>query len=237
MIPIGDNIPSQRPAVVVKCLVATNICIFLFELLLMSGGQLEDFFRTFAIIPAREIGSLQQVLSGNIFVLPLLLLPILTAMFLHGGFFHIAGNMLFLWVFGDNIEDLMGHWRFLAFYLVCGFGASAAQILSDTSSLVPNLGASGAIAGVLGAYLINFPRARVEAILPLGFFWLPIQVPALFYLGFWFVQQTFYSIASLGVNSEMGSGGIAFLAHAGGFIFGVSLFKFFAIHKSSQALF
>ena len=155
-------------------------------------------------------------------------------MFLHGGIFHILGNMFFLWVFGDNVEDIMGHWRFLAFYLLCGLGASAIQIASDPTSTVPNIGASGAIAGVLGAYLINFPRSRVDAILPLGFLWIPIQLPAMFYLGFWFVQQAFFSLLSFRV---MESSGIAFWAHSGGFLVGVALVKVFAVRKGRHALF
>jgi membrane associated rhomboid family serine protease len=237
MIPIRDDIPSSTKPIVVRTLVGVNIIVFLFELLLMGSGQIEPFFNTFAVIPARESYSFIALLQGNVIALPLLLMPIFIAMFLHGGLLHIAGNMLFLWVFGDNVEDIMGHRRFLAFYLLCGIAATAAQIALDPSSEVPNIGASGAIAGVLGGYLVNFPKARVEAILPLGFIWLPLQIPAMFYLIWWFVQQTFYGVASIGVPASMGEGGVAFWAHIGGFVAGVIFVKLFATQRSPQALF
>ncbi|MEO0852624.1 MAG: rhomboid family intramembrane serine protease [Cyanobacteria bacterium J06648_11] len=236
MIPIRDNIPSLIKPVIGQWLLGINVVLFLGELLLMATGQLNAFLQQFAIIPAREALHFLELLQGDFTVVPALLFPIILAMFLHGGFAHIIGNMLFLWVFGDNVEDLMGHGRFLAFYLSCWILASAAQIALDPTSVIPNLGASGAIAGVLGAYLINYPKARVQAILPLGFLFLPIQIPAMFYLGWWFVQQTLYGIGSLGVPADM-SGGIAFFAHVGGFVAGVALFKVFAIRRSSQALF
>ncbi|MEM6445327.1 MAG: rhomboid family intramembrane serine protease [Cyanobacteria bacterium J06642_2] len=236
MIPLRDNIPSSTQPIVGQWLLGINVVLFLGELLLMATGQLNLFLQQYAIIPAREAYHFLLLLQGNIAILPTLLFPILLAMFLHGGILHIAGNMLFLWVFGDNVEDLMGHGRFLGFYLLCGILASAAQVALDPTSTIPNLGASGAIAGVLGAYLINYPRARVEAILPLGFLWIPLQIPAMFYLGWWFIQQTFYGVASLGVPANM-SGGVAFFAHVGGFVAGVALFKAFAIRRSPQALF
>ncbi|MEM9568741.1 MAG: rhomboid family intramembrane serine protease [Cyanobacteria bacterium P01_E01_bin.34] len=145
--------------------------------------------------------------------------------------------MLFLWIFGDNIEDIMGHIRFLMFYLLCGIGATVAQIVSDPTSVIPNIGASGAIAGVLGAYLINFPKARVKAIFLLGFIPIRLRIPAVFYLGWWFVQQAFYSVLSLDNQVNMGTGGVAYWAHAGGFVFGVLLVKFFTIKQNPKALF
>ena len=154
-----------------------------------------------------------------------------------GGVLHIVGNMLFLWIFGDNIEDLMGHFKFLMFYLICGLGATATQIAMDSTSTVPNLGASGAIAGVLGAYLINYPRAKVKAIFLVGIFPFYLRIPALFYLGWWFVQQAFYSYLSLGSDVNMGTGGVAYWAHAGGFVFGVLLVKFFMSKQNPHALF
>ncbi|MGK7913264.1 MAG: rhomboid family intramembrane serine protease [Synechococcus sp.] len=213
------------------------MAVFLFQLYLATLDLLPQFFQTYAVIPAREFASFNQLISGQVWALPALLFPMLAAMFMHGGFFHIIGNMLFLWIFGDNIEDVMGHVKFLIFYLLCGLGATVAQILSDPTSVVPNIGASGAIAGVLGAYLINFPKARVKAIFLLGFIPIRLRIPALFYLGWWFVQQAFYSVLSLDDQVNMGTGGIAYWAHAGGFVFGVLLVKFFMSKKNPNALF
>ncbi|MEO0541325.1 MAG: rhomboid family intramembrane serine protease, partial [Cyanobacteria bacterium P01_A01_bin.105] len=143
--------------------------------------------------------------------------------FLHGGFLHLAGNMLYLWIFGNNIEDQLGHSKFIVFYLVCGVLAGLCQWFFDPLSAVPTLGASGAIAGVMGAYIIRFPKAQILTFLPLFFIFTTVRVPAIFFLGWWFVQQAFYSVASLGASADMGTGGVAYLAHAGGFVFGVML--------------
>ena len=237
LFPYSDENPSRTPPYVVQGIVAANIAIFIYQLYLSANGQLDDFFQTYAVVPAREVYSFTQVLSGQLWVLPILMLPMLTAMFLHGGILHIVGNMLFLWIFGDNIEDLMGHFKFLMFYLICGLGATVTQIAMDSTSTVPNLGASGAIAGVLGAYLINYPRARVKAIFLVGIFPFYLRIPALFYLGWWFVQQAFYSYLSLGSDVNMGTGGVAYWAHAGGFVFGVLLVKFFMSKQNPHALF
>ncbi len=153
---------------------------------------------------------------------PLIFLPIwltlVTSMFMHGGILHILGNMLFLWIFGDNVEDAMGPMRFLVFYLVCGLAAAGAQIAIDPSSSVPMLGASGAIAGVLAAYFMLFPRARVLTLIPLFFFLRLVAVPAVFFLGFWFLLQVISGAGSIG-----SSGGVAFFAHIGGFVAGLLL--------------
>jgi membrane associated rhomboid family serine protease len=144
---------------------------------------------------------------------------------LHGGFLHVAGNMLFLWIFGNNVEDKLGHVKFLIFYLACGILAGLSQWFFSTSSVVPSLGASGAIAGVMGAYILRFPRAEILTLVPLGFFMWTFRVPAFFFLGFWFAQQALYSFASLSVPTNVGmqSGGVAYWAHAGGFVFGAVL--------------
>ena len=144
---------------------------------------------------------------------------LLTSMFMHGGWFHILGNMWFLWVFGDNVEDVMGPWRFIAFYLLCGLAAAAAQIATDTSSLIPMVGASGAIGGVMGAYALLFPRAHVHTLIFLGFYITTVAVPAIFMLGYWFVLQLIGGLPALGSSQ----GGVAFWAHIGGFVAGVAL--------------
>ena len=237
LFPYSDENPSKTPPYVVQGIIAANIAIFIYQLYLNANGVLHEFFQTYAVVPVREIYHFNQILSGQVWFLPVFILPILTAMFLHGGFLHIVGNMLFLWIFGDNIEDLMGHLKFLLFYLLCGFGATVTQIFMDSTSTVPNLGASGAIAGVLGAYIINFPKARVKAIFLVGIFPLYIRIPAVFYLGWWFVQQAFYSFLSLDSEVDMGTGGVAYWAHAGGFVLGVLLVKFFMSKKNPHALF
>lgn len=203
----------------------------------MAEGRLDEFLDVFAVIPAREAAAFTAVMAGNLLALPALLLPILVAMFLHGGILHIGGNMLFLWIFGDNVEDLMGHVRFTAFYLLCGMGATAAQIAIDPASMVPNIGASGAIAGVLAAYLINYPKARVQTIVPLGFLILPFKVPAVVYLPIWFGLQALSGLASLGMDTSVDAGGVAYFAHVGGFIVGLLLVKPFQVRQSTQALF
>jgi membrane associated rhomboid family serine protease len=152
-------------------------------------------------------------------------ITLITSQFLHGGFLHIAGNMLFLWIFGNNVEDKLGHIKFLIFYLTCGVLASLAQWFFSAYSTVPSLGASGAIAGVMGAYILRFPNAQVLTLIPLGFFLTTFRIPAVFFLGFWFVQQALYGVASLNApaNIGMNGGGIAYWAHAGGFVFGAIL--------------
>ncbi|MBI2835934.1 MAG: rhomboid family intramembrane serine protease, partial [Acidobacteria bacterium] len=152
---------------------------------------------------------------------------VFTSMFLHGGWVHMIGNMLYLWIFGDNVEDRMGHARFLVFYIVCGVAAALAQVLSSPHSLVPMVGASGAIAGVMGAYFVLFPHSRVLTLLPLVFFWQVVEVPAVYFLGFWFVMQLFSGVGSLAVPTSQSVGGVAFWAHVAGFVTGaVAVFLF-----------
>ena len=237
LFPYSDENPSNAQPFVVQSIVAINVAVFIYQLYLTAYGLLPQFFQTYAVIPAREFFHFNQVISGQVWMLPTLLFPMFSAMFMHGGFLHIIGNMLFLWIFGDNIEDVMGHVKFLFFYLLCGLGATAAQIFSDPASIIPYLGASGAIAGVLGAYLINFPKARVKAIFLLGFIPIYVRIPALFYLGWWFVQQAFYGFLSLSPDVNMGTGGVAYWAHAGGFVIGVLLVKFFMTKHNPKALF
>ncbi len=160
-------------------------------------------------------------------------MTLITSQFLHGGFLHIAGNMLFLWIFGNNVEDKLGHFKYLFFYLTCGVLAGLSQGYVSPYSEIPSLGASGAIAGVMGAYILRFPQAQILTLIPLGIFITTVRIPAVFFLGFWFVQQALYSFASLNVQTNVGmeSGGVAYWAHAGGFVFGFILGPLLGLFK------
>jgi membrane associated rhomboid family serine protease len=228
VVPLRDDNPVSITPIVTYALIAINVVVFLYELSL-PPQQLESFFQTYAIVPQDLTAALQSGDTGQIIAQSLTLI---TSQFLHGGFLHIGGNMLFLWVFGNNIEDQLGHVRFLIFYLLCGALAGLAQWFFSVDSPVPTLGASGAIAGVLGAYILRFPRARILTLIPLGFFLTTFRIPAIFFLGFWFFQQALYSIASLQATADMGSGGVAYWAHAGGFVFGAILGPLFGLFSS-----
>ena len=185
----------------------------------MGGDALNQFFNVWAIVPAELTASFRGEAINPIGEW----VTLISSQFLHGGFAHLGGNMLYLWIFGNNIEDQLGHGRFIVFYLACGALAGLAQWIFSPESVVPTLGASGAIAGVMGAYIIRFPKAQILTLLPLFIIFTTVRIPAVFFLGFWFVQQAFYGVASLGANADMGAGGIAYWAHAGGFVFGVVL--------------
>lgn len=211
MIPLRDANPTQRTPIVTITLIVVNILIYVYEWTLSgSEAQMMAFFDQWAIIP--------QQLTHNFGPESITLL---SAMFLHGSWVHVGGNMLYLWIFGDNIEDRMGKARYIIFYLLGGLAASAAQIIIDPNSPVPNVGASGAIAGVLGGYLILYPKARILTLV-LRFM---TQVPAYVVLGFWFVLQLFQGVGSLGVVTDAQQGGVAFFAHIGGFVAGMILVK------------
>ncbi len=227
MVPIRDSNPRHQVPYVTYCLILLNLFVFGYEFFL-SESALEVFFKQFAVIPKTTTENLDLVLQGKFQNLGALY-PLITALFLHAGWLHLGGNMLYLWVFGDNVEDRMGHAGFLAFYLLCGLGATLIQLFFDPLSKLPNLGASGAIAGVLGAYVIRFPRAKVLMIIPLGWIPIPFEIRALYFLGWWFVQQFFFSLLSLGVAANVGmeKGGIAYWAHAGGFVVGAILLTVF----------
>jgi membrane associated rhomboid family serine protease len=205
--PLKDDIPSDKAPIVTVLLIVINILVFLFELSLGSG--LEHFVTAWGVVPAR-FG------EGTGSQLPTLF----TSMFLHGGWGHVLGNMLYLWIFGDNVEGRLGHLGFLVFYLVCGVAAGLAHVLTNVGSAVPTVGASGAIAGVLGAYFVLFPGARVLSVLPVY----PMRtayVPAVLFLGIWFVMQVFSGAIQLSVAQN--AGGVAFLAHVGGFVAGAAI--------------
>ena len=215
MIPINDENPTYSTPVIVYALIAINVVVFLHQTTLGSG--LDDFFQLYAVIPRQLSADISGVPTTQ--AVPEIL-TLITSQFLHGGLMHIGGNMLFLWTFGDNIEHDLGHFKFLLFYLTCGVLAGLTHWFFSMQSGVPTVGASGAIAGVMGAYLIKYPRAKIVTLLPLFIIWTTVRIPAIYFLGFWFVQQAFSSVASLGMPE---AGGVAYWAHAGGFIFGAIL--------------
>jgi membrane associated rhomboid family serine protease len=227
LIPLRDDVPSRTVPFVNYAIIALNV--FLFVLELGMGRRIEHFFYQAAVIPVLYTGadrSLSVVEAIRTTFEPELGTRVFLSMFLHGGWAHIIGNMLYLWIFGDNVEDRVGHFKYLVFYLACGWAAAYAHIWSDPASRLPSLGASGAIAGVLGAYLTLYPHARVVALLPLGFFAPLVQIPAVFFLGFWFLQQFLYGTVSLGARTAQ-TGGVAWFAHIGGFLAGLILIWFF----------
>ncbi|MCH8025857.1 MAG: rhomboid family intramembrane serine protease [Chloroflexi bacterium] len=245
MIPIGDSIQSRSTPYVNVSIIAACVLVFLYQLTLTSVtvpqlgifSELDRFFRDWGAVPAclTDSAGLSPNASPRLIeaLCPddarLAMTP-LTAMFLHGGWLHLGGNMIFLWVFGDNVEDAMGHARYAIFYLLTGLLATAAHIALNQSDLTPVIGASGAIAGVLGAYLMLFPRANVTAILPIFIlFWIPFHVPAVFLIGFWFLLQIFSGVAS--ITSTDVAGGTAWFAHIGGFVAGVLLVRLFALRR------
>ena len=213
MIPLRDDQPSSRRPVMTMALIAINVALFVYELVL--GERLEPFLMQAAFVPAKLFGGAGAP-GGDLQVDNALL-----SMFLHGGWAHIGGNMLFLWIFGDNVEDRLGHSRFTVFYLLCGFIASYAHAFANPHSGMPAVGASGAIAGVLGAYLYLFPRARVLTAVVLGFYVSTVAVPALVYLPIWFLLQLISGLAAVArTSADSQAGGVAFWAHIGGFVAG-----------------
>jgi membrane associated rhomboid family serine protease len=232
VVPLRDNVPTSITPYVTYGLIGANVGIFLYQLSLSQQG-LRQFFYSAAVVPCQLSGNI----SSNCPAITPDQLPewmtLITSQFLHGGWLHIAGNMLFLWIFGNNVEDRLGHIKFLVFYLGCGVLAAMSQWFFSPNSAIPSLGASGAIAGVMGAYILRFPHARVLTLIPLGFFFWTFELPAIVFLGFWFVQQAFYGLLSLQAPSSIGmeSGGVAYWAHAGGFFFGAILGPIFGLFK------
>lgn len=219
MIPLKDTVRSRTFPLVTWLIIALNALVFLYELRLSPAG-LDQFINTYALVPARV----------NLFD-PASLVPVFTSMFVHGGWFHFLSNMWVLFLFGDNVEDRMGPGWYLIFYLLSGLAAALLQVYVDPAGQIPTLGASGAIAGVLGAYFSLFPTARVLTLIPIFFIpWL-IEVPALVFLGFWFVSQLVPGLLSLGSHS---AGGIAWWAHIGGFIFGLLIARVLARRRRPQ---
>jgi len=218
MIPFRDSNPSGTKPVVTVAIIVANVVVFGYELAL--GRQLDAFVMHYGLIPALVTGGLP--IEG--FNWPDKAIRFVSTMFLHGGWLHLIGNMWYLWLFGDNIEDRLGHVRFGLFYLACGFAASLVHIASDPSSLVPTVGASGAIAGVLGAYMVTFPHARIATFVPTFFLPMVVELPAVLVLGFWFVTQLFNGTFTIALAAQT-TGGVAWWAHIGGFVIGVMLIR------------
>ncbi|MGZ8647280.1 MAG: rhomboid family intramembrane serine protease [Solirubrobacteraceae bacterium] len=250
MFPLRDNIPTEHfPIVTVLIIVANCIVYFFLQdglLGLPDEGLGGDWpVVEYATIPyevthpgnvceATASGAIacegQPGVTGTADPQPPTWLTLFTAMFMHGSLLHIGGNMLFLWIFGNNVEDAMGPFRFLAFYLLGGLAADAAQILVDTNSMVPTLGASGAVAGVLGGYLLIFPRARVVTVVFIIFFFTILELPAILFLGIWILQQALFAYFDL-LQPTGDGGGVAYFAHIGGFVFGLLAVRAFAIEQ------
>ncbi len=215
MIPIGDSTRRLTTPYVNVGIIIVCVLVFLYELSL-STIEVGRFFQDWGVVPVQLVDWLE---SPSVVEEPS---TVVTSMFIHGGWLHLIGNMLFLWVFGDNVEDAMGHGRYLLFYLLAGVGAVALQVFVDPDSGIPMVGASGAIAGVLGAYLVLYPRARVSVIIPWLWFLGVFPIPAAVLIVFWFLLQLLNGVAALGAASSVAQG-IAFWAHVGGFIAGVVL--------------
>lgn len=226
MLPLKDDVPGRKTPFVTVALIALNVLAFMYQFSLEMGGDpasaraAQAFVLEFGAVPCRLTGACA---SPSDFPNPLV--TILTSMFLHGGLFHIGGNMLYLWIFGDNVEDTLGHARFLVFYLLSGLAAALAQTAMAPRSAVPMIGASGAVSGVLGAYLILFPYASILTLITFGFFIRFVQVPAVIVLGFWVVVQVLNGFITFsGAAGGTGDiGGVAWFAHIGGFLGGMAL--------------
>jgi membrane associated rhomboid family serine protease len=204
MIPLRDVIPSRTFPFFTVAFIVLNSAVFMLELSL-GARTLEAFMHLYGVVPAEFRW-----------------LPVLTSMFLHGGWLHFLGNMLYLWIFGDNVEDRLGHGRFVLFYFVCGAAAALAHVFMNPLSTIPTIAASGAIAGVMGAYFVMYPHSRVLALVPLIVIWEIIEVPAILFLGIWFLMQFFSGVGSVAAEVGAESGGVAFWAHVAGFLAGVA---------------
>ena len=229
MIPIRDTVPRQHFPVAVLALIVINILVFFRELALAEDIA-EQFIYLFGLVPARYSHPAWAAEAG----FPHSYFPFLSTMFLHGGWLHIIGNMWVLWIFGDNVEDRMGSVRFLVFYILCGLSAGAIHVLTNSASTVPAVGASGAIAGVMAAYFVLFPHARIVAMFPIFFYPLFFTVPAFLYLGFWFLTQFFSGTLAIATHREVG--GIAWWAHIGGFASGILFFSFFLRRRAASPI-
>ncbi len=227
MIPLRDENPSGTFPWMIIGIISANVLAFFYELGL--GPELQPFLMVYGLVPVKVtyFGQIPGLELRDVVV------PFFTSMFLHGGWFHLIGNMWFLWIFGDNIEDRLGHGRFLLFYLLCGIGASVAHIAFNPESGIPSIGASGAIAGVLGAYMISFPMARVVTLVPLFFFLEVLYLPAFLFLFYWFFIQLFNGTLAIALSAQTG-GGVAWWAHIGGFITGVVLVLLFPKSRWSR---
>jgi membrane associated rhomboid family serine protease len=213
MIPLKDNIPTKTTPIITISLILVNIFVFLWQRFLLEGIPGEAIFRTYGLVPNEFLSAV----TSRWDLLPFNTLTVFTSMFLHAGVFHLAGNMLYLWIFGNNVEDAMGRSRFVLFYLLSGIVAAAFQFFYDPTAKIPMIGASGAVSGVLGAYLVLFPYARVSTLIFIVIFIKIVRLPAILLLSIWFFIQVFFSQGE----------GVAWYAHIGGFIFGVLTIRLF----------
>jgi len=218
VIPLQDLTPRRSFPTVTLLLILANTLVFLYQISLPPHAA-DAFITTYGAVPYK----IQMALAGRHYTLQEALLPLFTCMFLHGGWLHIIGNMWFLWIFGANVEDRMGPVAYLLFYLVCGIGSSIAQTLFSWGSHLPSIGASGAISGILGAYIVFFPSSRILTLVPLFIIWFTWQIPALLFIGLWFLLQFMSGIGSLNNPRAASLGGVAWWAHVGGFLTGMLL--------------
>lgn len=221
MIPLKDDAPTSTFPFIVLFLIVINIALFLYEASL--GKSLELFIKNYALVPVIFFSAKTDMFSR--------FYPLFTSIFLHGSLVHLIGNMWFLWIFGNNIEDRMGHVRFPLFYLLCGIASSLAHTYINPESTIPTIGASGAISGILGAYLVLYPFSKVLTLVPIFFIYF-IRIPAFFFLGLWFLFQ-FFSGASSVLSGDTASGGVAWWAHIGGFASGIILLPLFLIGRKT----
>ncbi|MBW4633994.1 MAG: rhomboid family intramembrane serine protease [Iphinoe sp. HA4291-MV1] len=221
MFPLYDENPTRITPYVTYGLIGMNVLVFLHEVSL-SNAQTEQFLQLYAVVPQQLTNNFASEWT-----------TLLTSQFLHGGWWHLISNMVFLWVFGNNIEDRLGHFKYLIFYLSCGALAALCQWVIGINSEIPSLGASGAISGILGAYIIRFPHTRVMSLVFLGFFITTIRVPALVLIGLFFVQNVIAGLANLqaAANMSVETGGVAYWAHIGGFVFGIILGPLFGLFR------
>lgn len=229
MIPIGDRIPTNKRPIVTYLLITINIVVFIWEWQLDISGQLNNVVNTWGVVPSRLVyvaSTAFTTLNPAAWIALLLLqTALIKAMFLHSSFSHLIGNLLFLFGFGKILENLLGHLKFLSLYLLCGVATFGVQILAEPTLNLPLIGANGAIAGVLGAYLSKFSKAKIDTILPLIILFIPIELPAVFYLYWWFIQQLFYDLGSLSIFASVNSFSLGYWMHGVGLIIGFVLVR------------
>jgi len=222
VIPLRNLDPRRSFPIVTLLLILVNVVVFFHQISLPPNAA-DAFVRAYGLVPAK----ISLALAGQRYTLAGAFIPLFTCMFLHGGWLHILGNMWFLWIFGANVEDRLGPVPYLIFYLVCGLGSGLSQVVFSWGSRVPSIGASGAISGVLGAFIIFFPASRILTLIPLFIIWFTVRIPALVFIGLWFLIQFLSGVASLRLSASAGMGGVAWWAHIGGFLLGVVLAKIF----------
>lgn len=214
MIPLKDMTPRRSVPVITLLLIAANVIVFIHQISLSQAAG-DAFVKTYGLTPSH----VQLALAGRRYTLEQGFLPFITCMFLHGGFLHIIGNMWFLWIFGGNVEDRLGTPQFFLLYMITGIGSGISQVLFSWGSHVPSIGASGAISGVLGAYVFLFPASKILTLIPLFIIWFTARIPAVIFIGLWFIAQFLSGLSALGSTAD--TGGVAWWAHVGGFVLGV----------------